>query len=405
MTTARLLESLSDDELIAETKRLVAAERVATAGLLQSLMEIDTRRLYLRHGCSSLFTYCTQVLHLADGAAYNRIEAARAARRFPAVLDSLESGLITLTTIRLLAPHLTDDNHRVLIAAAQHKSKRDVELLIATINPKPVAPTILRRAARPPMPQKAPANVTVSRPPTPAAVPQPKVEIEPAAARRTDTLSVLSVDSYKLQVTISQTTHDKLRRAQDLLRHANPTGDLATLLDRAVTLLLADLERRRCAATPAPRAPATGTGSSRYIPASVRREVWQRDQGRCAFIGTGGRCRETAFLEFHHVEPFATGGPATIENIQVRCKAHNLYEASLFFGDGADGVREQAIRLERATTPTRSRTGPENRLHRPLRDDSSSARRPPLVSSPHMASDDSPRPFPKARCTRGLSTS
>ena len=130
--------------MIAETKRLVAAERVATIALLRSLMEIDIRRLYLREGCSSLFTYCTQVLHLAEGAADNRIEAARTACRFPLVLDALTAGRITLTTIRLLAPHLTDDNHRELIAAAEHKSKRDVEMLVATINPKPVAPTILR---------------------------------------------------------------------------------------------------------------------------------------------------------------------------------------------------------------------------------------------------------------------
>ena len=116
MTNALFLESLSDDDLIAETKRLVAAERVATVALLRSLMEIDTRRLYLREGCSSLFTYCTHVLHLAEGAAYNRIEAARTARRFPDVLNALTSGRITFTTIRLLAPHLTDDNHRELIA-------------------------------------------------------------------------------------------------------------------------------------------------------------------------------------------------------------------------------------------------------------------------------------------------
>jgi hypothetical protein len=74
----------------------------------------------------------------------------------------------------------------------------------------------------------------------------------------------------------------------------------------------------------------------------VKRDVWQRDQGRCAFIGTSGRCRETAFLEFHHVEPFAEGGLATVENIQLRCKAHNLYEASLVFGDRADCVKESA---------------------------------------------------------------
>ena len=345
MTTLPLLESLSDDELIAETKRLVAAEHVATAALLRSLIEIDARRLYLREGCSSLFTYCTQMLHLAEGAAYNRIEAARAARRFPAVLDALAGGLITLTTIRLLAPHLTDDNHRELIAAAQQKSKRDVELLIATINPKAPAPTIMRRAPAPP-PTREPALATGSgHSVAPPALTQSRAEAAPAppASAVRGTVNVLSVNYYKLQVTISRDTHEKLRRAQDLCRHANPSGDLATLLDRALTLLLADLERRRCAATPAPHASATGTSTGRYVPAAVRREVWQRDQGRCAFAGTSGRCRETAFLEFHHVEPFAEGGQATVANIQLRCKAHNLYEASLFFGEGGDCVREPAM--------------------------------------------------------------
>ena len=84
------LESLTDDQLLAEAKRLVGCERTATAAMLRSLMEIDSRRLYLREGCSSLFSYCTRVLHLAEGAAYNQIEAARAAGRFPEVLAAVE---------------------------------------------------------------------------------------------------------------------------------------------------------------------------------------------------------------------------------------------------------------------------------------------------------------------------
>ena len=147
-------------------------------------------------------------------------------------------------------------------------------------------------------------------------------------------------DRYKLQVTISHETHDKLRRAQDLFRHTEPHGDVAAILDRALGLLLADLERRRCAATAAPRCGSPSTGRTRYIPAAVRREVWRRDQGQCAFVGGRGRCRETGFLEFHHVEPFAEGGPATVANIELRCRAHNQYEAALFFGDGSDAVRE-----------------------------------------------------------------
>ena len=79
---------LSDDELLATVKRLATTESRATAALVRSLMELDVRRLYLGEGYSSLFTYCTQALHLAEAAAYNRIEAARAARRFPAILTA-----------------------------------------------------------------------------------------------------------------------------------------------------------------------------------------------------------------------------------------------------------------------------------------------------------------------------
>jgi hypothetical protein len=95
-------------------------------------MELDARRLYVSEGCSSLFTYCTQVLHLSEHAAYNRIDTARAARRFPIILDLVGSAAVTLTTVRLLAPHLTDANHREVLQRAQHKSKREVELLVAT---------------------------------------------------------------------------------------------------------------------------------------------------------------------------------------------------------------------------------------------------------------------------------
>jgi 5-methylcytosine-specific restriction endonuclease McrA len=74
------------------------------------------------------------------------------------------------------------------------------------------------------------------------------------------------------------------------------------------------------------------SGRSRHIPAAVRREVWRRDAGRCAFTGPAGRCGETGFLEFHHVQPYVDDGPATVENIELRCRAHNQYEAELLFG-------------------------------------------------------------------------
>lgn len=77
---------------------------------------------------------------------------------------------------------------------------------------------------------------------------------------------------------------------------------------------------------------AASASGSRHVPASVKRKVWTRDGGQCAFVGTNGRCVERGFLEYHHVVPYAAGGQTTVENLELRCRAHNAYESELFFG-------------------------------------------------------------------------
>jgi hypothetical protein len=166
------------------------------------------------------------------------------------------------------------------------------------------------------------------------------------APRPTET--PLAPERYKLQFTISRETHEKLRRVQALGRHVLPYGDPAEIFDRALTLLLQDLERRRCAAVRSPRLAREAAGGSRHIPASVKREVWRRDEGRCAYAGREGRCTERSFLEYHHVQPYAVGGLATTANIELRCRAHNAFEASLFFGfEPQDDVEERKAFAER----------------------------------------------------------
>jgi 5-methylcytosine-specific restriction endonuclease McrA len=114
--------------------------------------------------------------------------------------------------------------------------------------------------------------------------------------------------------------HKKLRYAQDLLRHAVPTGDIAVVFERALAALREQLEKQKCASTLQPREPHPGASGSRHIPAAVRREVWRRDGGRCAFVGSRGRCSERGFLEFHHLVPFAAGGAPDANNIELaRC--------------------------------------------------------------------------------------
>src|SRR5262249_18235753 len=93
------------------------------------------------------------------------------------------------------------------------------------------------------------------------------------------------------------------------------------------------LEKKKFAATHKPRATRAGGARSRWIPAPVRRAVWERDGGQCTFVSESGhRCSARRFLEFDHVHPFARGGKASIEGIRLRCRAHNQYEAERTFG-------------------------------------------------------------------------
>jgi hypothetical protein len=330
MTFVPSIPALTDRELIVEVKRLAVAERHETAALIAVLAEIDARRLYLGERCSSLFTYCTEVLHLSEHAAYGRIEAARTSRRFPCVLRMIADGDVTLTSMSLVAPHLTPANHCSVLESIRHKSKREVERIVAALAPKPDAPTVIRRlpaAPCPTAPLMPPAHEPAASVASPVQAPAPRIQATPSRSR----IAPLSPERFKLQFTMSAATHDKLRRAQDLLRHSIPSGDPAAIVDRALSLLLEHLERTKLAQTDRPRAPGAGRQTGRHIAAAVRREVWRRDGRRCAFVGTEGRCGERGFLELHHVVPYALGGSSTVENIQLRCRAHNQYEADLLF--------------------------------------------------------------------------
>jgi len=306
--------SLSDSDLVVHVKQLAQRERQAIADLVAALAEFDERRLYLGAGCSSLFTYCTQVLHLSEHAAYRRIEAARAARQFPVILDRIASGDINLTVVGLLKPHLTAENHRQLLDAAQHQSKRVVEEIVARIQPRPDVPSSIRRlpgtkpvaaltggvpqkvaieddggVARtqasirslletgvPPVPGPALAEaVNTAEPETLSELASTRLarqigsERIPVASAQglhppTDgtgsgraVIAPLAVDRYKVQMTVSAETHAKLRRAQELLRHSIPNGDPALVFDRALTVLIERLEKTRFAA----KSPRTGTRS------------------------------------------------------------------------------------------------------------------------------------------------
>jgi hypothetical protein len=346
------LSHLADHVLLRDLATLVAKDRGLTADLLAHLAEVDARKLYLPAAYPSLYLYCVHELHLCEQAAFKRILAARTARRFPAIFAAVADGRLHLSAVVLLAPHLTEETVDELLAAAAHKSKSEIERLLAARFPRPELPTRIEALG----PPRGPASLSelspgivqrsalgVVDPPVPGRVEAPAEPLAaPPAARPVDMgtpdrrtkLSPLAPQRFALQVTIGQSTHDKLRYVQALLGHAVPSGELPAVLDRALDALIEKLERRKFAACSrsGPRrqqqAPA-----GRYIPADVRRTVWERDGGQCTFVSTAGqRCPARTRLEFDHILEVARGGQATVAGLRLRCRGHNLYQAERTFG-------------------------------------------------------------------------
>jgi 5-methylcytosine-specific restriction endonuclease McrA len=351
META-FLNALSDSDLLTRVQQLVHCERRTTAALVAHLAEFENRKLYLREACASMFVYCTRVLHFSEHVAYHRIAAARLARRFPAVLLELERGDVHVTALEMLAPHLTPENHRELLATAKHKSKRQILELIASVHPKPDVAAAVRKVPANPAPVPAPtteapgqepgaraaAASDTSQKPNSTSVDNGLFVLAPRSEARKAEIVPLAPERYKIQFTASADTCNKLRRAQELLRHRIPNGDVAAVVDQALDLLVRELERQKFAATNRPRRPTTNGAAvqnarSRHIPAEVKRIVWQRDHGRCTFVSPdGARCNERGGLEFDHIQPYGDGGDASAGNIRLLCRAHNQYEAGQFFG-------------------------------------------------------------------------
>jgi hypothetical protein len=153
-------------------------------------------------------------------------------------------------------------------------------------------------------------------------------------APATPRIAPTSPGRYALQLTIGQHAHDMLRRAQELLAHAQPGCEFADVLELALSDLVQRLEQHKFGDTDTPRRRRRRPSSDdRHVPAEVRRQVAERDGKRCTFVSEQGtRCPERAMLEYDHVRPVALGGRSTVENLRLRCRAHNQFEAELLYG-------------------------------------------------------------------------
>ena len=340
------LSSFSDDDLLRRLSDLLGQSRRDEADLVAHIGEVDRRRLYAREASPSMFAYCTEVLHLSEAEAYLRIAAARAAREHPLLLTMLADGRLHLTAIAKLAPHLTPENREDLLKRAAHRSKREIEELVAEISPRTDAPAVMRKlpdkraGTTPPTLEPGPdaeapartasgGGASIDRQLRPDGVDarepelrpdgvagvgiellSPELPLLPASPRaRSGVVEPLAPGRYKVQFTASAELHDKLERLRALMRPSVPDGDLAAIIEQTVTEKLQRREARRFARTQAPRKTLLQSQTSpttRQIPAAVKRAVYERDGGRCRYEDEQGRrCTARQGLEYHHRRPFA----------------------------------------------------------------------------------------------------
>ncbi len=307
------LSHLPDDSLLRSLAALVARDRSLTADLLAHIAEVDARKLYLPAAYPSMFAYCVGELRLSEDAAGRRIQAARAARRFPEIFEAVADGRLHLTAVGLIAPHLTPGNVGELISLATGRKKSELEERLADRFPRDTAPGSPGEDSlfSQPLTSVEHALAHVDSYLAPAGDPRGEagagVESTGSLATadawiaaghsvpggttpggsgtccsmggmasgsaaigsrasgappcRRAKLTPLGGDQFALEVVIPGATRDRLRYAGELLGHAVAPGDLATVLDRALEALVARLEKRKFAATSKSRDRAAAAGS------------------------------------------------------------------------------------------------------------------------------------------------
>ena len=331
MTIQHTLESVPDELLLRRLVELLRQSRDAEADLVAHIGEVDARRLYAREASPSMFVYCTERLHLSEAEAYLRIAAARASRAHPVLLDMLADGRLHLTAVARLAPHLTVENRESLLARAVHRTKREIDELVAALQPQADAPALMRklpeRRETPPATSGSPVGPStpamagfelrpdgVDRPVPelrPDGVATVRSEIRPGRLEPPALVQPLAPGRYKVQFTAGPALCDKLERL------------------------------------------------TRHVPAAVRRAVYERDGGHGRYVDEQGRrCTARAGLEFHHRHPFAFSGDHSPANVSLLCRAHNGLLAEVDFGrdvaarNGRSRSGPRGLRLRSAATFT-----------------------------------------------------
>ena len=354
------LEGKSDAGVVLALHEAVRTEGAGIARVVRCLMEFLRRRLIGKMPHPSIFEYCTDRLGYSRAAAYKRTRAAQAAEDHPELLRLLETRQIDLSRLVAVTPHLTPQNKQELLRRACTMTQHELEFFLAGLHPRPVPRDVVRTltSAQTAPPQSAqPGQPALPTAGTPA--PAAESEGEPASPPPTPLphqpqsgVEALTESLARVYFTADAETLRKLDRACALMRcgRANVGVVIARALDMLLEEIDPDLKLAVTETAPPPRA---SNLAARRIPQHVKRAVWQRDGGRCAFEDAdGARCSGTTGLEFDHIKPWsAGGGSCDPDNIRLLCRQHNQAAARDWFGN-AHVERAMALRRSEREAPS-----------------------------------------------------
>ncbi len=346
------LRPLSDQQVLTDTDAIVVQDRKLTVRMLEHLHEIERRKLYLKLGYGSMFLFCTRRLRFSEPAATRRIRTARVLARYPRLHDMLQSGDVNLTTASMVLRLLKPDNADAIFGRIKGKSKREVERIIAELEPTAVLPpdrvqplivAVVRTA------ENAPVTSAGDREKSPnLGVVGSIVECAPSAstscsAALTESDTSRGAIEFERFARVEFTAHEslmlKLERIRSLLSHRLPmNASLEQLIDYIADYVItredpnARHQRREARASAQQEAETRGSNNPRHISAQVRDEVYLRDK-RCTYVGPDGkRCESTAVLQIDHINPVARGGAGEPDNLRVLCGPHNRLESERLMG-------------------------------------------------------------------------
>lgn len=357
------LRSLSDQAILSRIQKLTRHERRVTLAVLLHFNEIARRKLHLKLGYASLFSYCTEGLGYSSSAAARRIRTARCVARFPEVYALLEANEVNLTTIAMVTHILTPGNKADLLTRIRRKSQREVKAIVAKYNPQAAIPQDVVRPIAIRLPALAGSAVSCglfiagSNPePTPGRGENhswggsDRDAPTEGPAHQTESGAKFVVERQtQIGFTASDAFMAKFRKIQSLAWHRLPANpSVAQVLELAMDAFLekedplARRERRAKRKEPATTS-AKGVRvmsnerscdhRARHVAAPVRDEVFARDEGQCIFRGPDGRrCASTRALQIDHIAPVARGGRGTADNLRLLCAYHNRLESERLMG-------------------------------------------------------------------------